>query len=61
MDVLEEAVAIIRAFWSGQRSVSFQRAHYRVRLLVAVPGEKPVGCIRRLGEDVAPRVRQLLE
>ena len=28
-------------------------------LLVAVPGEDPVGFVRRLGEDVAPRVREL--
>jgi alkanesulfonate monooxygenase SsuD/methylene tetrahydromethanopterin reductase-like flavin-dependent oxidoreductase (luciferase family) len=160
VDALEEALTIIRAFWSGQRSVSFEGSHYRVKgahpgpapahpigiwlgaygprmlrltgqladgwlpslgahylrpedvgerqavideaarvagrdadqieravnvlgleadpsagpdqlgriaselrfstLLVAVPGEDPVGFIRRLGEDVAPRVRQLL-
>ena len=30
-------------------------------LLVGVPGEDPVGFVRRLGEDVAPRVRELLE
>jgi alkanesulfonate monooxygenase SsuD/methylene tetrahydromethanopterin reductase-like flavin-dependent oxidoreductase (luciferase family) len=29
-------------------------------LLVAVPGDDPVGFVRRLGEDVAPRVRELL-
>jgi alkanesulfonate monooxygenase SsuD/methylene tetrahydromethanopterin reductase-like flavin-dependent oxidoreductase (luciferase family) len=29
-------------------------------LLVAVPDEDPVGFVRRLGEDVAPRVRRLL-
>jgi alkanesulfonate monooxygenase SsuD/methylene tetrahydromethanopterin reductase-like flavin-dependent oxidoreductase (luciferase family) len=29
-------------------------------LLVAVPAEDPVGFVRRLGEDVAPRVRALL-
>lgn len=28
---LEEAIAIIRAFWSGQRSVSVDGEHYRVR------------------------------
>jgi hypothetical protein len=27
-------------------------------LLVAVPDEDPVGFVRRLGEDVAPRVRE---
>ena len=30
-------------------------------LLVGVGGEGPVGFVRRLGEDVAPRVRELLE
>jgi alkanesulfonate monooxygenase SsuD/methylene tetrahydromethanopterin reductase-like flavin-dependent oxidoreductase (luciferase family) len=29
-------------------------------LLVAVSGEDPVGFVRRLGEDVAPRLRELL-
>jgi alkanesulfonate monooxygenase SsuD/methylene tetrahydromethanopterin reductase-like flavin-dependent oxidoreductase (luciferase family) len=29
-------------------------------LLVSVGGEDPVGFVRRLGEDVAPRVRALL-
>ena len=161
VDALEEAVAILRAFWSGQRSVSFEGVHYQVKgahpgpapahpvgiwigaygprmlrltgrladgwlpslgghylrpedvaerqaaideaarasgrepdqieravnvmaldgdpsawpeqlvriasdlrfstLLVGVPGEDPVGFVRRLGEDVAPRVRKLLE
>ncbi len=27
-------------------------------LLVAVPDDDPVGFVRRLGEDVAPRVRE---
>jgi alkanesulfonate monooxygenase SsuD/methylene tetrahydromethanopterin reductase-like flavin-dependent oxidoreductase (luciferase family) len=29
-------------------------------LLVGVPGEDPVGFIRRLGEDTAPHLRELL-
>jgi alkanesulfonate monooxygenase SsuD/methylene tetrahydromethanopterin reductase-like flavin-dependent oxidoreductase (luciferase family) len=29
-------------------------------LLVGVPGDDPVGFVRRLGEDVAPRVRELV-
>jgi alkanesulfonate monooxygenase SsuD/methylene tetrahydromethanopterin reductase-like flavin-dependent oxidoreductase (luciferase family) len=29
-------------------------------LLVSVPGDDPIGFVRRLGEDVAPRVRELL-
>ena len=29
-------------------------------LLVGVPGDDPVEFVRRLGEDIAPRVRELL-
>lgn len=161
VEALEEAVAILRAFWSGERSVNFQGRHYQVKgahpgpppahpvgiwigaygprmlkltgrlgdgwlpslgghylrpedvpgrqaaideaarsagrdpdqieravnvmeldgssrsgseqlaqiatelrfstLLVGVPSEDPVGFVRRLGEDVAPRVRELVE
>jgi alkanesulfonate monooxygenase SsuD/methylene tetrahydromethanopterin reductase-like flavin-dependent oxidoreductase (luciferase family) len=160
VDALEEAVTIIRTFWSGERSVHFEGHHYRVKgahpgpapahpvgiwlgaygprmlrlcgrladgwlpslggrylspedaadrqatideaarasgrdpdrieravnvlgldgdpsswadqlariaselrfstLLVSVPGERPADFVRRLGEDVAPRVRELL-
>jgi alkanesulfonate monooxygenase SsuD/methylene tetrahydromethanopterin reductase-like flavin-dependent oxidoreductase (luciferase family) len=31
VDALEEAVAIIRGFWSGERSVTFEGEHYRVK------------------------------
>jgi alkanesulfonate monooxygenase SsuD/methylene tetrahydromethanopterin reductase-like flavin-dependent oxidoreductase (luciferase family) len=31
VDALEEAIAIMRACWSGERSVSFEGRHYRVR------------------------------
>jgi alkanesulfonate monooxygenase SsuD/methylene tetrahydromethanopterin reductase-like flavin-dependent oxidoreductase (luciferase family) len=31
VDALEEAIAIIRAAWSGQRGVTFEGRHYRVR------------------------------
>ena len=30
VDALEEALAILRSFWSGQRSVRFEGQHYRV-------------------------------
>jgi alkanesulfonate monooxygenase SsuD/methylene tetrahydromethanopterin reductase-like flavin-dependent oxidoreductase (luciferase family) len=160
VDALEEAVAILRGFWSGERSVTVEGEHYRVKgahpgpppahsigiwlgaygprmlrltgrladgwlpsmgghylspedmparqaaideaaraagrepdqieravnvmeldgdpdgwadqlariasdlrfstILVGVPGEDPVGFVRRLGEDVAPRVRELV-
>jgi alkanesulfonate monooxygenase SsuD/methylene tetrahydromethanopterin reductase-like flavin-dependent oxidoreductase (luciferase family) len=39
VDALEEALAIIRGFWSGERSVSFEGEHYRVR--GAHPGPPP--------------------
>ena len=31
VDALEEAIAIVRACWSGDRSVTFEGEHYRVR------------------------------
>ena len=30
VDALEEAIAILRACWAGERSVTFEGAHYRV-------------------------------
>jgi alkanesulfonate monooxygenase SsuD/methylene tetrahydromethanopterin reductase-like flavin-dependent oxidoreductase (luciferase family) len=30
VDALAEAIAILRAFWSGEPSVDFEGAHYRV-------------------------------
>jgi alkanesulfonate monooxygenase SsuD/methylene tetrahydromethanopterin reductase-like flavin-dependent oxidoreductase (luciferase family) len=39
VDALEEALAIIRAFWSGERSVTFEGEHYRVK--GAHPGPPP--------------------
>ncbi len=35
VDALEEAIEIIRAYWSGQRSVRYEGEHYRV------PGTRP--------------------
>jgi alkanesulfonate monooxygenase SsuD/methylene tetrahydromethanopterin reductase-like flavin-dependent oxidoreductase (luciferase family) len=31
VDALEEAIVILRACWTGERSVTFEGAHYRVR------------------------------
>src|ERR1051325_10372519 len=31
VDALEEALTILRGFWSGERSVSFEGEHYRVK------------------------------
>ena len=39
VDALEEALAILRGFWSGERSVSFEGEHYRVK--GAHPGPSP--------------------
>ena len=39
VDALEEAIAIIRRFWSGERSISHQGEHYRVSGLQ--PGPEP--------------------
>jgi alkanesulfonate monooxygenase SsuD/methylene tetrahydromethanopterin reductase-like flavin-dependent oxidoreductase (luciferase family) len=36
---LEEAIRVIRAFWSGERTISFEGAHYSVKGLH--PGEPP--------------------
>ncbi len=37
---LEEAIGLIRAFWSGERTIAFEGEHYRVRGLH--PGPPPV-------------------
>jgi alkanesulfonate monooxygenase SsuD/methylene tetrahydromethanopterin reductase-like flavin-dependent oxidoreductase (luciferase family) len=39
VEALEEAIEIIRRFWSGERSVSFQGSHYRVKGVK--PGPSP--------------------
>jgi alkanesulfonate monooxygenase SsuD/methylene tetrahydromethanopterin reductase-like flavin-dependent oxidoreductase (luciferase family) len=44
VDALEEALAIIRGFWSGERSVSFEGEHYRVKgVHPGPPPAHPVG------------------
>jgi alkanesulfonate monooxygenase SsuD/methylene tetrahydromethanopterin reductase-like flavin-dependent oxidoreductase (luciferase family) len=44
VDALEEALAIIRGFWSGERSVSFQGQHYSVKgVHPGPPPAHPVG------------------
>jgi alkanesulfonate monooxygenase SsuD/methylene tetrahydromethanopterin reductase-like flavin-dependent oxidoreductase (luciferase family) len=40
VDALEEAIAILHGFWSGERSVNVDGAYYRVR--GAKPGPRPV-------------------
>ena len=39
VDALEEAIAVLRAFWSGERSVTVEGARYR--LAGAKPGPRP--------------------
>jgi alkanesulfonate monooxygenase SsuD/methylene tetrahydromethanopterin reductase-like flavin-dependent oxidoreductase (luciferase family) len=39
VDALEEAVMILRAFWSGERSITLEGSHYRVK--GAHPGPRP--------------------
>jgi alkanesulfonate monooxygenase SsuD/methylene tetrahydromethanopterin reductase-like flavin-dependent oxidoreductase (luciferase family) len=39
IDALEEAMQIIKAFWSGERAISFEGKHYTVKGLH--PGEPP--------------------
>jgi alkanesulfonate monooxygenase SsuD/methylene tetrahydromethanopterin reductase-like flavin-dependent oxidoreductase (luciferase family) len=43
LEALEEAIQIIRAFWSGERTISFQGKHYAVRGLH--PGPAPAHAI----------------
>jgi alkanesulfonate monooxygenase SsuD/methylene tetrahydromethanopterin reductase-like flavin-dependent oxidoreductase (luciferase family) len=43
LEALEEAIAIIRAFWSGERTISFEGAHYSVRGVH--PGPPPAHAI----------------
>jgi alkanesulfonate monooxygenase SsuD/methylene tetrahydromethanopterin reductase-like flavin-dependent oxidoreductase (luciferase family) len=44
LEAMEEALRIIRAFWSGERTVSFEGKHYSVRGLH--PGPAPAHPIR---------------
>src|SRR6202453_1420826 len=44
VDALEEALAIIRGFWSGERSLSFQCEHYQAKgVHPGPPPAHPVG------------------
>ena len=45
--------------WSEQLARIATRLRFST-MLVGVPSEDPVGFVRRLGEDVAPRVRELI-
>ena len=54
VDALEEAIAILRGFWSGERSVSFEGEHYRVK--GAKPGLPPAHPIRIWVGAYGPRM-----
>jgi alkanesulfonate monooxygenase SsuD/methylene tetrahydromethanopterin reductase-like flavin-dependent oxidoreductase (luciferase family) len=44
VDALEEAIAVLRACWSGERSVTFDGEHYRVRgMKFGPPPAHPIG------------------
>lgn len=57
VDALEEAVAIIRAFWSGQRSITLEGSHYRVG--GAHPGPAPAHPIGLWLGAYGPRMLRL--
>jgi alkanesulfonate monooxygenase SsuD/methylene tetrahydromethanopterin reductase-like flavin-dependent oxidoreductase (luciferase family) len=57
VDALEEAIAILRGFWSGERSVSFEGEHYRVKR--AKPGPPPAHPIGIWVGAYGPRMLRL--
>ena len=57
VDALEEAIAIIRGFWSGERSVTVEGEHYRVR--GAKPGPAPAHPIGLWIGAYGPRMQRL--
>jgi alkanesulfonate monooxygenase SsuD/methylene tetrahydromethanopterin reductase-like flavin-dependent oxidoreductase (luciferase family) len=57
VDALEEAIAILRAFWSGERSVRFEGEHYRVS--GAKPGPPPAHPIGIWVGAYGPRMQRL--
>jgi alkanesulfonate monooxygenase SsuD/methylene tetrahydromethanopterin reductase-like flavin-dependent oxidoreductase (luciferase family) len=57
VDALEEAIAILRGFWSGERSVRFEGEHYRVK--GAKPGPPPAHPIGIWVGAYGPRMLRL--
>ena len=57
VDALEEAIAVVRAFWSGERSVRFEGEHYRVS--GAKPGPQPAHPIGLWIGAYGPRMQRL--
>jgi alkanesulfonate monooxygenase SsuD/methylene tetrahydromethanopterin reductase-like flavin-dependent oxidoreductase (luciferase family) len=67
VDALEEAIAILRGFWSGQRSVRFEGQHYQVvgahpgpplahpvRIYVGAYGPRMLGLTGRIADGWLP-------
>ena len=57
VDALEEAIAIVRGFWSGERSVTVEGEHYRVK--GAKPGPPPAHPIGLWIGAYGPRMLRL--
>jgi len=57
VDALEEAIAILRSFWSGQRSVRFEGQHYQIT--GAHPGSPPAHSVRIYVGAYGPRMLRL--
>ena len=57
VDALEEALAILRTFWSGERSVRFKGQHYQVD--GAHPGPPPAHPVRIYVGAYGPRMLRL--
>jgi alkanesulfonate monooxygenase SsuD/methylene tetrahydromethanopterin reductase-like flavin-dependent oxidoreductase (luciferase family) len=57
VDALEEALTILRSFWSGQRSVRFEGQHYQV--VGAHPGPPPAHPVRIYVGAYGPRMLRL--
>jgi alkanesulfonate monooxygenase SsuD/methylene tetrahydromethanopterin reductase-like flavin-dependent oxidoreductase (luciferase family) len=57
VDALEEAIAILRGFWSGERSVTVEGRHYRVK--GAHPGPPPAHPIGIWVGAYGPRMLRL--
>jgi alkanesulfonate monooxygenase SsuD/methylene tetrahydromethanopterin reductase-like flavin-dependent oxidoreductase (luciferase family) len=57
VEALEEAIAILRGFWSGERSVTVEGTHYRVK--GAKPGPQPAHPIGVWVGAYGPRMLRL--
>jgi alkanesulfonate monooxygenase SsuD/methylene tetrahydromethanopterin reductase-like flavin-dependent oxidoreductase (luciferase family) len=54
LEALEEGIRIIRAFWSGERTIAFEGAHYSVKGLHAGPAPAhPIGIWLGVGKPKA--------